>query len=192
MITAVNPSSVAFSVASLFVTSFLWTFPEIRLKKVAWLCHTKRMVTVNGKFPGPRVVAREGDRLLVKVVNRVPNNITIHWYAFDFLNQLTSRCASSSLYARSETATEWMVGWMIVHNSMPHTKWSELRVQLQDRWAKRNSLLACTHVVVKGYSVWTPHPLPEAQRILPICQTQQGNPHPLWYKHASIINNQTF
>jgi len=38
------------------------------------------MVTVNGKFPGPRVVAREGDRIVVKVVNHVPNNVSIHWY----------------------------------------------------------------------------------------------------------------
>ncbi|KAG6789342.1 hypothetical protein POTOM_005438 [Populus tomentosa] len=36
------------------------------------------METVNGMFLGPRVVAREGDRLVVKVVNHVPNNISIH------------------------------------------------------------------------------------------------------------------
>jgi hypothetical protein len=40
----------------------------------------KSMETVNGMFPGPRVVAREGDRLVVKVVNHVPNNISIHRY----------------------------------------------------------------------------------------------------------------
>lgn len=44
------------------------------------LCHTKSIVTVNGKFPGPRIIAREGDRLLIKVVNHVQNNISIHWY----------------------------------------------------------------------------------------------------------------
>ncbi|KAL3611174.1 hypothetical protein D5086_002194 [Populus alba] len=38
------------------------------------------METVNGMFVGPRVVAREGDRLVVKVVNHVPNNISIHWH----------------------------------------------------------------------------------------------------------------
>ncbi|KVH41001.1 hypothetical protein Ccrd_025790 [Cynara cardunculus var. scolymus] len=53
---------------------------NIQLKNVTRLCHTKSMVTVNGKFPGPRIVAREGDRLLIKVTNHVPNNITIHWY----------------------------------------------------------------------------------------------------------------
>jgi laccase len=58
-------------------------FFQIELTNVTRLCHTKSMVTVNGKFPGPRVVAREGDRLVVKVVNHVPNNISIHWYESD-------------------------------------------------------------------------------------------------------------
>lgn len=53
---------------------------QIRLQNVTRLCHTKSMVTVNGKFPGPRIVAREGDRVLIKVVNHVSNNISIHWY----------------------------------------------------------------------------------------------------------------
>ncbi|XP_047330524.1 laccase-17-like [Impatiens glandulifera] len=56
-----------------------YTF-NITLKNVTRLCHTKTIVTVNGKFPGPRIVAREGDRLLVKVINNVSNNITIHWH----------------------------------------------------------------------------------------------------------------
>ncbi|KAG1365795.1 laccase-17 [Cocos nucifera] len=38
------------------------------------------MVTVNGQFPGPKIVVREGDRVVVKVVNHVQNNITIHWH----------------------------------------------------------------------------------------------------------------
>ncbi|XP_004507172.1 laccase-2-like isoform X1 [Cicer arietinum] len=92
------PSSQALFGVFLFATSFLWTFPEfvlatshhgsvtrhykfdIRLANVTRLCHTKSIVTVNGKFPGPRVVAREGDRILIKVVNHVPNNITLHWH----------------------------------------------------------------------------------------------------------------
>ncbi|KAF5446895.1 hypothetical protein F2P56_032491 [Juglans regia] len=90
------PVSPAFVVAFLFAINSLWVFPEvavakhagvtrhykfdIRMQNVTRLCHKKSMVTVNGKFPGPRVFAREGDRLVVKVVNHVPNNITIHWH----------------------------------------------------------------------------------------------------------------
>lgn len=53
---------------------------QIKLKNVTRLCQTKSIVAVNGKFPGPRIIAREGDRILVKVVNHVQNNISLHWY----------------------------------------------------------------------------------------------------------------
>ncbi|KAK8649629.1 hypothetical protein V6N13_139297 [Hibiscus sabdariffa] len=59
---------------------------EIRMKNITRLCRTKSIVAVNGKFPGPRVVAREGDRLVVKVVNHVSNNITVHWYESEWFN----------------------------------------------------------------------------------------------------------
>lgn len=54
---------------------------QIKLQKVTRLCQSKNIVTVNGQFPGPRIIAREGDRVIIKVVNHVQNNITIHWYA---------------------------------------------------------------------------------------------------------------
>ncbi|KAH9624352.1 hypothetical protein KSS87_020683 [Heliosperma pusillum] len=44
------------------------------------LCSTKPIVTVNGKFPGPTIRAREGDKVLVKVINNVQYNATIHWH----------------------------------------------------------------------------------------------------------------
>ncbi|XVE79553.1 hypothetical protein DITRI_Ditri14bG0067800 [Diplodiscus trichospermus] len=68
---------------------------NIKLKKITRLCHTKSIITVNGKFPGPRVFAREGDRLVVKVVNHVPNNISIHWHG---VRQLRSGWADGPSY----------------------------------------------------------------------------------------------
>lgn len=53
---------------------------KIEYLNVTRLCHTRSILSVNGKFPGPRLVAREGDRVVVKVVNHVSNNVTIHWY----------------------------------------------------------------------------------------------------------------
>ncbi|KAK9289685.1 hypothetical protein L1049_007843 [Liquidambar formosana] len=61
-----------------FISTFIF-FMQIRLQNVTRLCHTKSAITVNGKFPGPRIFAREGDRLLIEVVNHVQHNITIHW-----------------------------------------------------------------------------------------------------------------
>ncbi|KAK9940580.1 hypothetical protein M0R45_017234 [Rubus argutus] len=68
---------------------------DIILKNVTRLCRTKSIVTVNGKFPGPRIVAREGDRVLVRVVNHVPNNISIHWHG---IRQLQSGWADGPSY----------------------------------------------------------------------------------------------
>jgi laccase len=36
------------------------------MKNVTRLCETKSIVTVNGRFPGSNIVAREGDRVVVK------------------------------------------------------------------------------------------------------------------------------
>ncbi|KAK3016402.1 hypothetical protein RJ639_007049 [Escallonia herrerae] len=47
---------------------------------VTRLCHTKSIISVNGRFPGPRLIAREGDRVVVKVVNHVANNVSFHWH----------------------------------------------------------------------------------------------------------------
>lgn len=45
------------------------------------LCHSKRIATVNGQFPGPAIVVREGERVAVNVSNELPDkNITIHWH----------------------------------------------------------------------------------------------------------------
>ncbi|KAL0309877.1 UNVERIFIED_CONTAM: Laccase-17 [Sesamum radiatum] len=62
---------------------------------VTRLCTTKSIISVNGKFPGPRLVAREGDRVLVKVVNNVMNNVTIHWHG---VRQLRSGWADGPAY----------------------------------------------------------------------------------------------
>ncbi|XP_017618673.1 laccase-17-like [Gossypium arboreum] len=68
---------------------------DVKLHNVTRLCHTRSIVSVNGQFPGPRIVAREGDQLLVKVVNHVPNNVSIHWHG---IRQLQSGWADGPAY----------------------------------------------------------------------------------------------
>ncbi|CAD6230692.1 unnamed protein product [Miscanthus lutarioriparius] len=53
---------------------------DIVMSNMSRLCHAKSMVTVNGSYPGPTVYAREGDRVVVRVTNRVEHNVTIHWH----------------------------------------------------------------------------------------------------------------
>ncbi|XP_010685719.2 laccase-17 [Beta vulgaris subsp. vulgaris] len=68
---------------------------DIKLHNVTHLCKTKSIITVNGKFPGPRIIAREGDRVIVQVVNHVKNNVSIHWHG---IRQLGSQWADGPAY----------------------------------------------------------------------------------------------
>ncbi|KAK8695747.1 hypothetical protein V6N13_000898 [Hibiscus sabdariffa] len=52
---------------------------NVVLKNTTRMCSTKPIVTVNGRYPGPTLVAREDDTILVKVVNHVKYNVSIHW-----------------------------------------------------------------------------------------------------------------
>ncbi|KAL5550078.1 hypothetical protein UlMin_000254 [Ulmus minor] len=56
-----------------------YTF-NVVMKNSNKLCSTKPIVTVNGKFPGPTLHAREDDTVLVNVVNNVKYNLSIHWH----------------------------------------------------------------------------------------------------------------
>ncbi|XWS28904.1 hypothetical protein CRYUN_Cryun25bG0111900 [Craigia yunnanensis] len=83
---------------------------DIKLHNVTRLCHSKSIVSVNGQFPGPRIVAREGDQLLIKVVNHVSNNISIHWHG---IRQLRSGWADGPAYL---TQCPIQIGQSYVYN----------------------------------------------------------------------------
>ncbi|CAI9106918.1 OLC1v1006165C1 [Oldenlandia corymbosa var. corymbosa] len=59
------------------------------------LCSTKPIVTVNGLFPGPTIYAREDDTVLIKVVNHVKYNLSIHWHG---IRQLRTGWADGPAY----------------------------------------------------------------------------------------------
>ncbi|XAR60786.1 Laccase [Bertholletia excelsa] len=44
------------------------------------LCRTNNIITVNGQYPGPTLEVRDGDSLVVKVINSARYNATIHWH----------------------------------------------------------------------------------------------------------------
>ncbi|KAG1337864.1 laccase-17 [Cocos nucifera] len=87
---------------------------DIRMANVTRLCHTKSIVTVNGQFPGPKIVAREGDRVVVKVVNHVPYNVTLHWHG---VRQLRSGWADGPAYVTQcpiQTGQSYVYNFTIV------------------------------------------------------------------------------
>ncbi|KAJ6909728.1 hypothetical protein NC652_020646 [Populus alba x Populus x berolinensis] len=47
---------------------------KVVLTNTTKLCSTKSIVTINGKFPGPAIYAREGDNVNIKLTNHVQYN----------------------------------------------------------------------------------------------------------------------
>ncbi|KAI4966686.1 hypothetical protein ZWY2020_037169 [Hordeum vulgare] len=68
---------------------------NVQMANVTRLCGSKSIVTVNGEYPGPALVAREGDRVVVRVTNRVAHNVTLHWHG---IRQLRSGWADGPAY----------------------------------------------------------------------------------------------
>ncbi|XP_009593041.1 laccase-4-like [Nicotiana tabacum] len=68
---------------------------NVMVKNTSRLCSTKPIVTVNGKFPGPTVYAREDDTVLIRVVNHVKYNVSIHWHG---VRQLRTGWADGPAY----------------------------------------------------------------------------------------------
>ncbi|KAM2045605.1 hypothetical protein ACFX1T_009778 [Malus domestica] len=68
---------------------------NVVLRNKTKLCSSKPIVTVNGKFPGPTLYAREDDTVLVKVTNHVKYNVSIHWHG---IRQLRTGWADGPAY----------------------------------------------------------------------------------------------
>ncbi|CAL9085484.1 unnamed protein product [Musa acuminata var. zebrina] len=95
---------------------------DITLRNATRLCRTKSIVTVNGQFPGPRIVVREGDRLVVKVVNHVRSDITIHWHGIrqvqsgwadgpEYITQCPIRTGQSYVYNFTTAGQRGTLWW---------------------------------------------------------------------------------
>ncbi|CAI9779225.1 unnamed protein product [Fraxinus pennsylvanica] len=68
---------------------------NVVMKNTNRLCSTKSIVTVNRKSPGPTIYAREDDTVLVRVVNHVKYNVSIHWHG---VRQLRNGWADGPAY----------------------------------------------------------------------------------------------
>ncbi|KAL5557306.1 hypothetical protein UlMin_039542 [Ulmus minor] len=86
---------------------------DIQVKNVSRLCHAKPIVTVNGRFPGPTIYAREGDRVIVNVTNHVQYNLSIHWHG---LKQYRNGWADGPAYVTQcpiQTGSSYTYGFNI-------------------------------------------------------------------------------
>ncbi|KAJ1411263.1 Multicopper oxidase, type 3 [Sesbania bispinosa] len=66
----------ASSMASAAIVEHTFNVEDISMQK---LCRPQVITAVNGSLPGPTINAREGDTVVVHVVNKSPYNLTVHW-----------------------------------------------------------------------------------------------------------------
>ncbi|XP_038988604.1 laccase-17-like [Phoenix dactylifera] len=141
---------------------------DIRLRNMTRLCHTRSMVTVNGQFPGPKTVIREGDRVVVNVVNHVQNNITIHWHG---IRQFRSGWADGPAYVTQcpiQTGQSYVYSFTIV--GQRGTLW----------WHAHHSWLRATvygsFVILPKRGI--PYPFPKPYKEVPILFGEWFNEDP--------------
>ncbi|KAJ1265401.1 hypothetical protein BS78_08G074200 [Paspalum vaginatum] len=72
---------IALLVASVVQASIVEHTFNVGNLSISQLCQPARIITaVNGQLPGPTIHAREGDTVVVHLVNESPYNMTIHWH----------------------------------------------------------------------------------------------------------------
>ncbi|KAL7248436.1 hypothetical protein ACSBR2_003211 [Camellia fascicularis] len=88
--------ALALSAASLTSAAIVEHTFQVQNLNIQRLCQQQVITAVNGVFPGPTILANEGDSLLVHVFNKSPYNLTIHWHG---IFQLLSGWADGPEYA---------------------------------------------------------------------------------------------
>ncbi|QHO54062.1 laccase-4 [Arachis hypogaea] len=134
-----------------------YTF-HVETKNFTRLCSSKSIVTVNGKFPGPTLYAREGDNVLVKVVNRVNHNVTIHWHG---IRQLRTGWADGPAYV---TQCPIQPGNSFVYNFTITGQRGTLLWHAHVNWLR--STLHGALVILPKRGVHYPFPKPDDELVL--------------------------
>ncbi|CAL5210870.1 unnamed protein product [Lathyrus oleraceus] len=68
---------LASSLASAAIVEQTFNVEDITVQR---LCRPQVITAVNGTLPGPTLYAREGDTVIIHLVNKSPYNMTIHWH----------------------------------------------------------------------------------------------------------------
>ncbi|KAI3794227.1 hypothetical protein L1987_36856 [Smallanthus sonchifolius] len=95
---------------------------DVQVNNVSQLCHAKQIVTVNGRFPGPTIYAREGDRVVINVSNHAQYNMSIHWHGLKqyangwadgpaYITQCPIQTGSSYVYDFNVTGQRGTLWW---------------------------------------------------------------------------------
>ncbi|GAA0165867.1 oxidase [Lithospermum erythrorhizon] len=86
------------------------------------LCIQKTIVAINGSYPGPVLRVREGDSVILHVVNDSPYDLTIHWHGLiqfrnswadgpDYVTQCPIKPGNTYIYRFNVTSQEGTLWW---------------------------------------------------------------------------------
>ncbi|KAG7037020.1 Laccase-3, partial [Cucurbita argyrosperma subsp. argyrosperma] len=100
----------------------------VQRKPVKRLCKVHNIITVNGQFPGPTLEVRNGDSLVIKVVNAVRYNVSLHWHGIkqlrnpwadgpEFITQCSIKPGGSYTYRFTIEDQEGTLWWHA------HSRW---------------------------------------------------------------------
>ncbi|KAJ0855801.1 putative laccase [Helianthus annuus] len=119
----------------------------IQETKVTKLCKTQTVMTVNGQLPGPTLEVNNGDSLVINVVNRAKENVTIHWHGVrqittawadgpEFITQCPIRPGGSYTYRFKISGQEVGVLKKLVARSSLETRSKKARRKLGSKLAR--------------------------------------------------------
>ncbi|XP_004308920.1 PREDICTED: laccase-22-like [Fragaria vesca subsp. vesca] len=150
---------VAFIYPALMVESLVRHYNfRVVLKSTTKLCSSKAILTVNGKFPGPTLYAREDDTVIIRVTNHGNRNVTIHWHG---VKQLGTCWADGPAYI---TQCPIQPGQNFIYKFTITGQRGTLLWHAHDSWLR--ATLHGAIVILPKLGTPYPFPTPQKERII--------------------------
>lgn len=86
--------SVAVSKVEARIRHYRW---EVKYEYKSPDCFKKLVITINGGTPGPKILAQQGDTVVVELKNSLlTENVAIHWHGIRQVRRFIPSCSFSS------------------------------------------------------------------------------------------------
>ncbi|KAJ8500399.1 hypothetical protein OPV22_010951 [Ensete ventricosum] len=132
------------------------------------LCRTHNIIIVNGQYPGPTLAVRDGDTLVVNVINRAKYNVTLHWHG---VRQLRTAWADGPEYV---TQCPIMPGGSYTYRFTIEQQEGTLWWHAHSSW-----LRATVHGALIIYPKHGSYPFPKPKKEFPVILAEWWNQDPI-------------
>ncbi|KAJ8650856.1 hypothetical protein MRB53_003879 [Persea americana] len=149
----------------------------VQERPVKRLCKTHNIITVNGQFPGPTLEVRNGDTLVINVVNRAQYNVTLHWHG---IRQLRTAWADGPSYiTQCPIRPGGRYTYRFTIEDQEGTLW----------WHAHSSWLRATvyGALIIHPKLNTPYPFPKHNHEVPIILGEWWNSNPIDVINRALI-----